>query len=48
VLIGLILWVDYPQSAEWAIGLLVGIDLIFSGWVVILLGQQAKKELSGA
>lgn len=48
ILIGLILWVDYPQSAEWAIGLLVGIDLIFSGWVVILLGQQAKKELSGA
>lgn len=48
VLIGLILWVDYPQSAEWAIGLLVGIDLIFSGWVVILLGQQAKRELSGA
>ena len=48
ILIGLILWVDYPESAEWAIGLLVGIDLIFSGWVVILLGQQAKKELSGA
>ena len=48
ILIGLILWVDYPQSAEWAIGLLVGIDLIFSGWVVILLGQQAKRELSGA
>jgi uncharacterized membrane protein HdeD (DUF308 family) len=48
VLIGVILWIDYPESAEWAIGLLVGIDLIFSGWVVILLGQQAKKELSGA
>ena len=48
VLIGLILWADYPESAEWAIGLLVGIDLIFRGWVVILLGQQAKKEFSGA
>ena len=48
VLIGLILWADYPESAEWAIGLLVGIDLIFTGWVVILLGQQANKEISGA
>lgn len=44
LIIGLIFWVDYPQSADWAIGLLVGIDLIFAGWTLILLSQEAKSE----
>ena len=44
LIIGLIFLVDYPESADWAIGLLVGIDLIFSGWTLILLSQEAKAE----
>lgn len=47
VIIGLIFLVDYPQSADWAIGLLVGIDLIFGGWTLILLSQEAKDEALG-
>lgn len=35
VLIGLIVLVDMPEAANWAIGLLVGIDFIFSGWGLI-------------
>lgn len=42
LIIGLIFLVDYPESADWAIGLLVGIDLIFAGWTLILLSQDAK------
>ncbi len=47
LVIGLIFWVDYPSSADWAIGLLVGIDLIFSGWTLILLSQEAKDQALG-
>lgn len=44
LIIGLIFLVDYPSSADWAIGLLVGIDLIFGGWTLILLSQEVKDE----
>lgn len=44
LIIGLIFWVDYPSSADWAIGLLVGIDLIFGGWTLILLSNEVKEE----
>lgn len=44
LIIGLIFLADYPESADWAIGLLVGIDLIFGGWTLILLSQEAKSE----
>jgi uncharacterized membrane protein HdeD (DUF308 family) len=47
LIIGLIFLADYPHSADWAIGLLVGIDLIFSGWTLILLSQEAKSEALG-
>jgi uncharacterized membrane protein HdeD (DUF308 family) len=31
LLIGLLILIDFPSSADWAIGLLVGIDLLFAG-----------------
>ena len=46
--IGLIFVASWPNSAEWAIGLLIGIDLIFSGWTLILLSQEAKSRPSAA
>lgn len=47
LVIGLIFLIDYPSSADWAVGLLVGIDLIFAGWTLILLSQEAKEEALG-
>ncbi|HMT05800.1 MAG TPA: HdeD family acid-resistance protein [Solirubrobacterales bacterium] len=40
IIIGAIFWIDYPTSADWAIGLLVGIDLIFTGWTLILFSKD--------
>jgi len=45
LIIGLIFVASWPNSAEWAIGLLIGIDLIFSGWTLILLSQEAKSAV---
>ena len=47
LVLGLFILADFPSSADWAIGLLVGIDFIFTGWVLIMIsmaGKQAARE----
>jgi uncharacterized membrane protein HdeD (DUF308 family) len=46
LLIGILILAKFPSSADWAIGLLVGIDLIFAGWTltsVALLGKDLAR-----
>ena len=46
LLIGILVLVKFPSSADWAIGLLVGIDLIFAGWTltsIALVGKEISK-----
>ncbi|MCO5316543.1 MAG: HdeD family acid-resistance protein [Solirubrobacterales bacterium] len=43
IVIGLIVLVDMPESASWAIGLLVGIDFIFAGWGLINFGAAVNR-----
>jgi len=46
LLIGILILAKWPDSADWAIGLLVGIDLIFAGWTltsVALLGRDLSR-----
>lgn len=43
VVIGLIILADMPDAADWAIGLLVGIDFIFAGWGLISLGMTGRE-----
>jgi len=50
LLIGILVLAKFPSSADWAIGLLVGIDLIFAGWTltsVALLGRDLSRAASG-
>lgn len=42
VLLGFMIWGQYPFSGAWAVGTLVGIRLIFSGWTMIMLGAAAR------
>lgn len=46
LLIGVLILAKFPSSADWAIGLLVGIDLIFAGWTltsVALVGRDLSR-----
>jgi uncharacterized membrane protein HdeD (DUF308 family) len=43
LLIGLLILIDFPSSADWAIGLLVGIDLLFAGWALLMVSGAGKK-----
>ena len=39
LIIGVIIWNGWPSSAAWAIGLLVGINVLFRGWALIALAS---------
>lgn len=46
LLVGILVLANLPSSADWAIGLLVGIDLIFAGWTltsVALVGRELSR-----
>jgi uncharacterized membrane protein HdeD (DUF308 family) len=37
------IWRQWPVSGLWVIGLFIGIDLIFYGWSLVMLGLLAKR-----
>jgi uncharacterized membrane protein HdeD (DUF308 family) len=43
LLLGISIWKQWPLSGLWVIGLFVGIDLIFNGLSLVMLGLAAKK-----
>lgn len=51
LLLGAIIWNQFPLSGAWAIGILIGIRLFFSGWALLMLGlaaRSAAKQLTTA
>ena len=48
VVLGLILLAGFPGTAVWALGLLVGINMLFGGWALIWMALYARSEPSGA
>jgi uncharacterized membrane protein HdeD (DUF308 family) len=43
LLLGIAIWQQWPLSGLWVIGLVVGIDMLFNGWSLVMLGLAAKK-----
>jgi uncharacterized membrane protein HdeD (DUF308 family) len=43
IILGSLIWADLPSSAAWAIGLLVGIDLVFTGSSLIMAALTARR-----
>ncbi len=41
LVLGLILFAGLPGTAVWALGLLIGINMIFGGWALILMALSA-------
>lgn len=42
LILGALILADLPSSAAWAIGLLVGVDLVFTGFALITTATAAK------
>ena len=47
ILLGVMIWRQWPVSGAWAIGILVGIKLIFAGWAMVGIGV-AGRSAAGA
>ncbi|HOB74811.1 MAG TPA: HdeD family acid-resistance protein [Phycisphaerae bacterium] len=43
LVLGIMIWRQWPASALWVIGLFVGIDMLLQGVSLIMLGLAAKK-----
>jgi uncharacterized membrane protein HdeD (DUF308 family) len=42
LLLGILLWAHWPVSGLWAIGMFIGVELIFSGWSSVMLALAAR------
>lgn len=42
LILGALIWAQWPSSALWVIGLLVGVHLLFTGWALIMLALAAR------
>ncbi len=42
LLLGIMIWRQWPVSGLWVIGLFIGIDMIFYGWSLIMLAMAVR------
>ncbi|KAB2869400.1 MAG: HdeD family acid-resistance protein [Bauldia sp.] len=43
IVVGLLIWSEWPISGLWALGTLAGISLIFSGWSYVMMAMLARR-----
>jgi uncharacterized membrane protein HdeD (DUF308 family) len=48
LLLGILIWAQWPFSSVWAIGTLVGVSLIFSGISRLMLSSAVSRQATGA
>ena len=48
LVLGLILLAGLPGTAVWALGLLIGINMIFGGWALVWMALHARSEAAGS
>jgi uncharacterized membrane protein HdeD (DUF308 family) len=42
LVLGIMIWRQWPESAYWVIGLFVGIDMVFAGWAWIMMALAVR------
>ena len=42
LLLGIMIWSDFPLSGAWAVGILFGVKLLLSGWSLIFIGRSVR------
>ncbi len=48
LVLGILLWRQFPLSGAWAVGVLFGIKMVFSGWTLIFIGNAVKGAVNEA
>jgi uncharacterized membrane protein HdeD (DUF308 family) len=47
VALGVVLFAGLPGTALWALGLLIGLNMLFGGWALILMALDARPSAAG-
>ncbi|MAT14097.1 MAG: HdeD protein [Planctomyces sp.] len=47
LLLGIAIWQQWPISGAWVIGMFVGIDMLFNGFSLLMLGLAARRLKTG-
>ena len=42
-ILGVLIWAQWRASGVWVIGLLVGIQLLFTGWALVMLALAVRR-----
>jgi uncharacterized membrane protein HdeD (DUF308 family) len=42
LLLGILIWWQFPLSGDWAVGMLTGIKMIFGGWWLVAIGSGVR------
>ncbi len=48
LVLGILLWRQFPLSGAWAVGVLFGIKMIFSGWTLVFIGNAVEGAVNEA
>lgn len=48
LLLGIMIWSEFPLSGAWAVGILFGVKLILSGWSLIFIGRSVRAAAKAA
>jgi len=48
LVLGIILFAGLPGTAVWALGLLIGVNMIFGGWALIVMALEARSPATSA
>lgn len=44
LILGVLILIQWPESAAWVFGLFIGVELIYTGWLFILAGFVLRRE----
>jgi uncharacterized membrane protein HdeD (DUF308 family) len=42
LVLGILIWQEWPETAFWVIGLFVGIDMLFAGWSLVMTALAVR------
>ena len=45
IVLGLLIWGQWPLSDVWAVGTLVGISMLLGGWSAVAIGTAARSGM---
>ena len=48
ILLGIMIWRQWPVSGAWAVGILFGIKLVFAGWAMVGIGTAGRSAAGAA